>query len=192
MTVQDRKKYQTVLATLTSDDFKDALTKGFSISQLANESNIAHGTATSIVETLEKKGYLKKGQMVKDNVNKDGYFLYKNKNNFPLDENLPGDPKYYLGFIEELRQHQRETDEKGKKEIKKDKKYKILVSGKKQYKFKNYIDYNDWWLKVEESDYTSDCIYWQTPHDYWTFIMAHDDQKIVNKYSFRLGARGQL
>ena len=42
--------------------------------------------------------------------------------------------------------------------------------------FKNCHDYREWWLSVDENDFTTEKCYWATPHDTWGWLMAHEDE----------------
>ena len=42
--------------------------------------------------------------------------------------------------------------------------------------FKCYHDYREWWVSVDETDFTNEKCYWATPHDTWGWSMAHVDE----------------
>jgi hypothetical protein len=42
--------------------------------------------------------------------------------------------------------------------------------------FTTYHDYRDWWTTVDERTFTSEKHYWATPHDTWSWVMAHSEQ----------------
>jgi hypothetical protein len=39
--------------------------------------------------------------------------------------------------------------------------------------FNRYHDYSEWWITVDERSFTDERCYWATPHDTWSWIMAH-------------------
>lgn len=42
--------------------------------------------------------------------------------------------------------------------------------------FTTFHEYQSWWAKLDESVYTDEACYWATPHDTWSWIMAHADK----------------
>ena len=43
--------------------------------------------------------------------------------------------------------------------------------------FRSDWEYRQWWLTVDPRDYTVDTCYWATPHDTWSWLMAHADEE---------------
>jgi hypothetical protein len=40
--------------------------------------------------------------------------------------------------------------------------------------FKTYHEYRTWWINLDERVFKPDKIYWATPHDTWSWVMAHN------------------
>lgn len=66
-----------------------------------------------------------------------------------------------------------------------------LLKRQLEISFDTYWAYRNWWLTVDEKDYTSELCYWATPHDLWSWTMPHveEEQRDVR---YRTLIRGDL
>jgi len=57
--------------------------------------------------------------------------------------------------------------------------------------FRTYWDYRQWWATVDPRDYTADRCYWATPHDTWSWLMAHSEEE-QREVPYKTLIRGDL